>query len=66
MAIVNFARNYLESSLNSLLIKTKKKKRIVDCLVVFTYGRFFVTSNASITPTTAIATIMPTIPGKRY
>lgn len=30
------------------------------------YGRFLVTNNASTMPTTAIATIMPMIPGSMY
>ncbi len=54
-----------QNHLLGLLIETKKRKRglLFSC---FSYGLFFVTSNASIAPTTAIATIMPTIPGKRY
>ena len=35
-------------------------------MFVFVYGRFLITNNARTIPTTAIATIMPTIPGKRY
>jgi hypothetical protein len=47
------------------MFKDQKREECL-LLVVFTYGRFFVTSNASTAPTTAMAIIIPTIPGSKY
>ena len=59
------SRAYSAPFITPLFLKTKKGKGVC-CLVAFAYALFFVTSNASIAPTTAIATIIAATLGSRY
>jgi len=64
--IFGYFVNLLEPVSPFLLYFIKRQKRGKIVFDWFSYGLFFVTSNASTMPTTAIATIIPAIPGNMY